>query len=376
MGTWLVLWATRGAEACGGLVHDEESLAESDTAEAILEGGTWEGAPASLVSYEVTWQGDAADFGWVLPVPGAFLGLADAEPARFEDLRWASQPVVVYPDDGGASAPAGCGCGGASKGGDLSSGGTRGDGSGVTVVAEGFTGTYEYVAIAGDDPEALQGWFEEHGWTGLDAGDLAHYQELGATFVALRVLPGAATGSAAQLPPVTLAYDGPLLYPAAMLGHATVPDQRTTLYVLGDARAALGGWSSEDVPEIAGDANDDPLDLFEDALLDRGVDRTYVRTWAGAWYDAGAPEGVDPERFLTRFDARSPTGVHTVDVDVAFEGGADATRGLTTRILLGASSGAPTGSAWPTPGWLAPATLLAALARRRRGRPGGSPAAR
>ncbi len=306
------------AYACAGLVHEVGALAESDHAEVAFEVGSGEVA----VSYAVAYTGDAADFGWVIPVPGEVAAVDDGDVGLFTALRERSAPLVNY----GSSAESdsgGCGClfGAGSK-----AGGTRSN-DGVTVLDEGFTGTYDYVVITATDAGDLDAWFADHGWEGLAADDLSHYVDLGATFVALQVTPASATtpASGAALPPVRIRYAGDeLRFPSVMARHGLVDAQRTTAYVVADSRAkAVAGWTSEDGGTLLGDPEDPEL-AFLARLGVLGEDRAWLRTWAGTFVTDGGDE-----RFATRFDTYAPTDVHDADAVFGLEA---STEPLSTTI--------------------------------------------
>src|SRR5687768_12918754 len=212
----LLLLGTSVAWPCAGISHEEGVLAESDAAEVLFEV-----VPGQVaVSYAVRYTGDAPDMGWVIPVPSTPRSVEDGDAERIELLRDASQPIVEWIEEDDSSGGGGCGCGATSKYGLAGSVGDRGND--VTVVAEGFTGTYDYVAIAADEVADLEAWFADNGWTGLATEDLDHYVASGSTFVALRVVPDTAETpvEGRELPPVRITYDGDaMMFPAVMALH-------------------------------------------------------------------------------------------------------------------------------------------------------------
>lgn len=310
--TAVAVWAAATAWPCAGLVHEEGKLAESGGAEVLFE------PAANAVTYAVTYQGDAADFGWVIPTDGPPAAVEDGDAALFSALRGLSSPEYEYPPE--AYEDGGCGCGPSSKG-DSTPGGL--ESNDVEIVAEGFTGTYEWIAVDAGDPTALDAWLADHGWTGLVEEDLQHYVERGSTFLAVRVLPTVAQTPAEgrELPPLRIVVDGDaMMFPAVLARGASSPTQRTTLYVLGSTRAVLSGWSYGDQSLITEDATD-PLAVWEQALAERGAEAAYLRSYAGPY------EGA----FLTRFDTLAPREVHDQDVELALE---DSTDPVSTRIVL------------------------------------------
>jgi MYXO-CTERM domain-containing protein len=324
----LLLAGAAAAWPCAGISHAEGVLAESGAAEVLFE--PVPGMGEVTVSYAVEYDGDAPDLGWVIPVPATPTQVQDGDPAVFASLREASQVVVDWTfaeDDGG-----GCTClGGASKG---DGGGSREFQDGVVVVAQGFTGTYDYVAIAASDASELEEWFVQHGWTGLAADDLDHYVAAGSTFVALRVVPETAETppDGRSLPPIRITYGGDeLVFPSVMALHGTLPTQRTTAYVVAPTRATtLSGWTSEDGATLSGGTDDDPVALWDAHLATVGAERAWVRSFAGSF------EGD----FLTRFDTLAPREVHDADAVFALEDSVDP---IESRIALtedGASTAA------------------------------------
>lgn len=296
----LSLWfVVSSAWPCAGLVHEELVLAESDAASVIFERAD----AGTAVTYEVTYAGNAADFGWIVPVPGEFVAIAEADPQRFTTLDAETAPVVRSIAD----EPPTCGC---AKGDLLAGGDERSLGdtaNGVDVVAEGFTGTYEYVVVAAADADDLTAWLTTNGWAaGSATGAIEHYVGLGDVFVALKVVPSVAQtpDEGRLLPPVTLTYTGDVMrFPAVMAAYASAEEQRTTVYVMGDGTAAASGWAAEDSPEIMGSFDDAAAALWEDELRSRGAVTEYSLTWTGELADG----------WVTRFDTIAPRAAHTAD---------------------------------------------------------------
>lgn len=312
---WVVLYGSV-AWPCAGLVHGEGLDAESDAAEVLFEPG--EGSVT--VSYAATWRGDAPSFGWVIPAPDEVIAVTDGDLSRFDALRTQSQPTVSNASEGGRS----CSSCVVSRYGLDADRAAAGEGN-VAVLAQGFTGTYDYLVVTATDADSLQAWFDDNGWGGLATEDIAHYVAEGASFVALRVAldAGGEPLELRLLPPVAITYAGDqMVFPAVLARHAAVPTQRTTLYVVGDRRAELSGWSSVEGGALYGGSDADPERVWEDNLASAGRDRKYVRTFA---------ESSDG-RWLTRFDTLAPVAVHDIDVSLALGEGTDS---VSTEIVLG-----------------------------------------
>ena len=308
---------TPDANACAGIFHEEGLLAESDTQEVILEDI---GDGAVQVHYRAVYEGDSPDFGWIIPVPGVITDLDDGDLADFDDVRDVSQPIIDRFYESTSEDSSG-GCGRASKGGDalnLADTGYASDraGNGVSVLAEGFTGTYDYALLEATDASELLQWLDDNGWSvGGSEADLEAYIADGWQFAALGVAVDEAETyeDGRELPPVTLTYEGDMAFPARMARAAGAAEQRTTLYVIGDQRARItSGWSEGTLPKISGDINDDAEALYQDALRDLSADAaTYAVTYSDDF----------DSRWLTRFDTLTPAADHTADPVLVVDAG-------------------------------------------------------
>ncbi len=288
---WMLI--SGAALACAGLVHAEGLEAESAQQEAIFD---IEGS-RTTVTYRVGWEGDAPEFGWLIPVPGDFVSLADADAERFDALREVTAPLVYS-----ESAPAsrGCSCGPTSKGDAANVAG----GSPGGVIASGFTGTYDYVVLSADTPEELTAWLSENGWRdGGESSLLATYAEDEVvTLAALRLAPGAGD---AGLPPIALTYDGgDVRFPSRLGQLAAGPVLSTTVWVFDDQPTTLTGWATTDLDHIPGGTDDEPRELIATELESLSVsEATLARTYVGSYDD----------RVVTRFDTRTAPVLHTAD---------------------------------------------------------------
>ena len=341
------LLAARDAQACGGFFHEPGVLAESQSFEAIFEAGDGQ----VRADYRVLYQGDAADFGWVLPFPGAFVSLADGSSTAFDALREGTAP------DEDLEAPREPACGN-SKGLRNDAGGLT-DTGGAEVVAEGFTGTYDYVVLEADSAQALVDWLEEHGWDlGGTTSAVDGYVADGVwrfLAIALGVTDGEEQTASRELPPISLVYEGDsLIYPARMARSGLTTATHTTLYVKGDQRARISaGWTESDV-DLLWDDGEDPdylrYSAWPEALAELGGDGTfgvvYADEWEGGW--------------VTRFETIADPEFYESDVSFALDAGTDAP--VHTLISNRGGCNAPEGVALI---WLGPGLWFLALRRRR-----------
>ncbi|MFT4627325.1 MAG: hypothetical protein ACI8PZ_006009 [Myxococcota bacterium] len=336
----MLVLISAAALACAGLVHSEGLSAESASQEAIFDVHD----DGTEVTYRVTWEGDAAEFGWLIPIPGTFVGLVDADAARFDTLRELTAPWVTW-DEAYEDGTTGCGCGGAAKGGD---GLREADNvaGGVTVVAEGFTGTYDFAVLQADDPAAIATWLDDNGWS--DGGTtpvLNTYADDGVLTLAALRLQVSPSGDTADLPPITLSYTGgDVRFPSRMAQVAMAPAVRTTVWVVDDGPSSTTGWVTERLDSILGDTTDDPVALLETELASLAATApTFALTYVGE---------IDG-RTVSRFDTLAAPGVHTVDAVFV---PADSPDDLHLEIELVAGRSAALG--------LLPLALLALLRRR------------
>jgi hypothetical protein len=340
----VLLWTVTAAWPCGGMFHAEGSLVESPAQEVILrQGDGW-----SEVDYRVEYEGDAADFGWVIPIPAPFVSLQDADGALFDTYRACTQPTLVVQE-----TEPGCSCvGGASKGNDAGGGDTRS--GGVDVVAEGFTGTYEYVVLEATSAKGLLDWLDEHGWSTMGAGEAidAYVADGGFQFVAISLAPTSAEtpSEGRELPPVRIRYDGnELVYPARMarvLMH--MEEVRTRVFVEGDQRATVSGWDGVELSDLSATDADDAAVVFDERLRDVGGD--------DAQFAIVAAMVCTDEEYVTRFESLTEPSAHAVDATFALDGGME---GLQTTISVASAEGVDTG-------WLFVPLLGLAWKRRRR----------
>ena len=349
------------AWACAGLYHSEETLAESDAQEVILS----ETADGIRAAYRVEYDGDADDFGWLIPAFGEFVSLEEADAAEFDDLRAWSQPQVSYTYDAPEGEDGGGGCrGGAKSGGtdransfDTASAGGQSDG-GVEVVAEGFTGTYAFQVLEATDSSAFQDWLTENGWSsgGTQPAIDAYIAEGGVQFVALRLTDagGQTPDEGRELPPVAITTTGGTLrFPSTMARYGMAPRQHTIVYVQGAGRASAGGgWSETAITTLWGSTEDDPTAMFMDALWDAGGTSP---GW-GLVFSNRAPDG---DGWVTRFEAYVGRDAHTRDATSTLTAGVETSA---VHILLEAGAAS---ASWV---WLAPLAMLGVGGLRRRQR--------
>ncbi len=368
----LAVFSLHAALACGGFVPTAGALAASDAQQALFDLG----ADAITVTYRARYAGDAADFAWVLAVPGRITTVAEGDNGRLESITTASAPQVEIDPAIDAGGP-GCGC---AQSNDLA-GRSKGDGdfgadTGVTVTGSGFAGDFTYTTLAASDADSLAAWLTDNGYdiAAIEPA-IADYvaDPLGYEWVAVQLRPevAATPDTGVQLDALAITYgaaaDGELhaLFPAKLGRSSTVEEVRTEIMVLGAGTATLGGgWTAEENPA---ETDDRPFDLVgPDYVEPTGVYTNYLRTlggdtrtmwlaYAGGYSDGGAA------RWLTRFDAIVAPGTNVVD-PVLTDSGVESTAATVIYVMDETAFQA----SYDTGAWLVPLGLLAGVGLRRR----------
>jgi hypothetical protein len=325
--TPILLWLSAAllpeAQACGGFAPQEGSLVSSDAQQALFDTRT----PGEIaVTYRARYNGDAADFAWVIAVPGTITEVVEGDAAWLDTLLEASAPQVeVDPAIAEAEAESGrCGCG-AVKGGMSDSALGGGDSNGVTITGQGFAGNLSYTTLAATDADGLSTWLTEHGYNAsMLQGAIDAYvaDPLDYEFVAVQIAPEYLTVEGVVLDPIEIHYgpaaDGALhaIFPARLSQSSTVETIHTELLVLGAGTAALSGWSAPENPDRAGGHSydvvgpdyEDPSGLYWEHLYTLGGDQPVA--WQAASRDYSNEGGA---AWLTRYDAVVAPSTNTID---------------------------------------------------------------
>lgn len=359
------------ALACGGFAPTEGSVVSSDAQQALFDIG----ADSVSVTYRATYTGDAADFAWVIPVPGPVAAVQEGDEALLDAVVAQSAPRIEV-DPTVYEEGAVCGCGGAQKN-DLAGGAGRSFGdTGVVVTGSGFAGDYSYTTLSASDAGSLKTWLTENGYdTALvaDAIDAYVASDLGYAFVALQLRPEVAgtPEGGVDLDPLRIDYgraaDGVLhaSFPATMGRTSTTATMRNELFVLATGTATLGGgWEAVTDAPATDDAAFDFVgpdyvsgeEVYTGALLGMGGDaRKMWLAYAGAFRtDAG-------ERWLTRYDAITYPSANVVD-PVFTDSGARSE----VETVIFVMNETDFEAQYDTGAWLLPLGLLAGVGLRRR----------
>ncbi len=384
----LALALASPAYPCAAFVtlNADGQVAFSNAQEALLVVN--EDATVS-VTYRVLYSGNAADFAWIIPVPGPVVTVEEGTDVVFDALAASSSPTW---DKLTASSPAddapGCGCAGTSKSTDNTLGAApwdEGGRNGVEVTAQGYAGDFAYTVLDADDADGLVSWLEGHGYDpSVSASAIRAYVDdpsVSYRWVAVQLRPEAVgTGDTdVVLPPLTVRWgadDGAapvVAYPSRMASTSMLAEVRTTLYVSGMGTPELGndwtvggsGNDGGDYAITAPDPTSDPAEAFAAEVRRVGGDaRGYWYTWGG--YADGYNGGVAPtdaeqvvlDGFVARFDGIHAPLAHTTDV--SFTEGPQAY--VQTVIAIPADPVETSAAA----AWLLPVGLAGAVLRRRR----------
>ena len=252
--------ATSAAHACGGCFHPEN---QAETTVVTGHRMALAISPAQTVLWDqVQYAGNPEEFAWVLPVKsGAVIEVAND--AWFETLDAATETRVMPPflacqqanfgtlNEG--SDGVGCGCGAMAQedASTMAAGRAETQPPAVEVIHEGTVGPYETVTLKANEPGALTGWLQMHGFA-ISGGEqplIDAYTTEGFDFIALRLKPGAGVQ---QMKPVRVKSPGAVpALPLRMVSAGTGANVALTLFVIGEGR-----WQTQNFPNaVVSDAN-------------------------------------------------------------------------------------------------------------------------
>ena len=324
------------ADACGGFFGPPDNNVFSDAQQVLFQR---DGDEIS-VEYLVKYEGEADQFGWVIPVPGD-LDADDVEvgePEFLDELESRTNPWTRYEsDDSGCNALR---FGGNDKSLELSGGfddtGSLSD-NGVNVVGDGTVGPFDFVILEATSTDALIEWLETETLDEKTGEVIKQAFELGNSGNALNayVDAGGFKFLAVQLnetweeeqetdtgwwaepsqASLKLTYEGTQMrYPALLSSASTAETQRTSVYVIGPERTTISGWDMEVVEQIIGEPGDEYDDLYTEKLWSLGGDkRGYALVYA---------DRHDDGLWLSRFDAWANSTAHVADPVFNLDGGA------------------------------------------------------
>lgn len=249
-----LLAMTSGAFACGGMFCDARPapipLRVDQTAERIVfavEDGMVE------THVQVSYEGRASDFAWVVPVPGqpeittTTEALFDAVEAATlpswsttVEVRGTCKTVNVRPGDG--EIPEDCVGEACNENPDLATDSSDQPAVPVTVLSSETVGPYETVVLQATDAAELVIWLQDNDFSVPDSAlpRIEPYIDGSSTFVALRLAKNRDTG---DLVPLAFRYasDTPVI-PLQLTGVAADPDMRLKVWVLGEHRAVPSNY--------------------------------------------------------------------------------------------------------------------------------------
>lgn len=219
------------ALACGGFFCSATPV--DQTAERIIF--VKEDA-ATVTSYvEITYQGSAEDFAWIVPVPSVpELDIWDG--GAFNGLDLATQPQ--FQGNFGCFSP--------EAGGQADDDGDSDD-DGVEVLAREQVGPFDTATITSADPRALVQWLRDNGFRILPEMEpfVALYTAEGMKFVAMKLQPGEGVEAIA---PIKMRYaSAGMAVPLRLTAVAAQLEMGVKIWILGDRRYDVANMPAIDI---------------------------------------------------------------------------------------------------------------------------------
>lgn len=174
LGTLIVLSLPGVAWACGGFFSPDSPMLQN--AERIIF--TVNGDETITAIMGISYEGEASEFSWLLPVP-SIPQMAVAETISLDELQEATNPEFITPRNL---------CMGLTS---FEEGGGGGDGDGGVLMSQ--VGPYDYTILGGDTGLDVLAWLKENGYNVPQQAEpiIQDYLAMGMYFVAMRLKPDA-----------------------------------------------------------------------------------------------------------------------------------------------------------------------------------------
>ena len=216
------------ASACGGLFCNVQQPVVQTGEQIVFSIDRNNGTVDAVIN--VSYQGSAADFAWVLPLQSAPAAVKVAPAFLFGTVNRLTAPVFK-PTFENRGCPAPAPSNSADAGAGFSDAGSGGPG-GVQVLFQEAVGPYQSVVIQSSDPLEMRTWLEENGYAVTDAmmEAVIPYVVKGDALLALKLLSGKSTG---DIQPIWVTMEGSeVCVPIRLTAIASIDDMEMTTLVL------------------------------------------------------------------------------------------------------------------------------------------------
>ncbi|HEY1587116.1 MAG TPA: DUF2330 domain-containing protein [Polyangia bacterium] len=318
----LALTYNTDARACGCFTPPDPSVPIVQAGERIafaMSNGT------VTANIQIQYQGNASDFGWLLPLPSIpTLDLGTDE--LFTELLATTQPQYklnrVY--EGSCSfdpSRGGVFNGPTAAGGQGDNGGAGGSGGGSSpLVYQSSIGPYDYAVLKADTQDAMLQWLSDNRYFVPDGTTdaVGPYIHTGAYFLALKLKSGASSG---DIQPVVVKYQSDLpMIPLVLTSVAADPHMGIQVWMLGAGRAIPRNYYHT----VINDAKLDWIDgsqNYNDVIIAATAEAPDKHSFVTEYAGSVAPmQGIldAPGRFGSQTDlAAQPTDVAFVQYMLA-----------------------------------------------------------
>ncbi len=326
--TWLVLAAP--ASACGGFFCQTDPVDQA--AERILFTVNDDNTVSSLI--EIEYQGSAADFSWILPIPEAIevddVQVPNEGDLVFDELHRQTDVQVFAPNRNAECLPQ-------PDFEDTAAGGfdeaMEEDASeGVEIFGSGEVGPFGFDIIGSEDPAALITWLRDNDYQVTASMEplVQAYVDEEFAFIAMRLLDGEDSDS---ITPVEITYPGSTpMIPLRLTAVAAFPQMPIFVWILAEEQAVPENFEhfEVDTREITFNrfgAGDD-YRLLVSARADAVGGRGFITEYAGAVEEANIANNyvlrqAENAPYLTRLMTVIDPEEMTIDPMFGFDGSAE-----------------------------------------------------